>query len=85
LYQSRSTGQFGYKDIADLKGKTIGVDAIGGGPMIALSIALRSAGLDPQKDVQWKAYPGPQLDQAIANGEIQGLHDMGTHSLRWMR
>jgi len=61
----------GIKTIADLKGKTIGVDAIGGGPMIALSIALRAAGLDPQKDVQWKAYPGPQLDQAIANGEIQ--------------
>jgi NitT/TauT family transport system substrate-binding protein len=61
----------GIKTVADLKGKTVGVDAIGGGPMIALSIKLRQVGIDPQKDVQWRAYPGPQLDQAIAKGEIQ--------------
>jgi NitT/TauT family transport system substrate-binding protein len=39
--------------------------------MIALSIKLKEAGIDAEKDVQWKAYPGAQLDQAIANGEIQ--------------
>ncbi len=61
----------GIKSIKDLKGKTIGVDAIGGGPMIALSAKLRENGLDPKQDVQWKAYPGAQLDQAIMNGEIQ--------------
>ncbi len=61
----------GIKTIADLKGKAVGVDAIGGGPMIALSIKLKEVGLNPQTDVQWKAYPGPQLDQAITNGEIQ--------------
>lgn len=61
----------GIKEIKDLKGKTIGVDAIGGGPMIALSIKLREIGLDPKTDVQWKAYPGPQLDEAIKNNEIQ--------------
>lgn len=61
----------GIKEIKDLKGKTIGVDAIGGGPMIALSIKLRENGLDPKTDVEWKAYPGPQLDEAIKKNEIQ--------------
>lgn len=61
----------GIKEIKDLKGKTIGVDAIGGGPMIALSIKLRENGIDPKTDVQWKAYPGPQLDEAIKKNEIQ--------------
>jgi len=58
------------KSFADLKGKTIGVDAIGGGPQIALSTKLREAGLNPSLDVNWVAYPGPQLDEAIAKGEI---------------
>lgn len=61
----------GIKEIKDLKGKTIGVDAIGGGPMIALSTKLRENGIDPKTDVQWKAYPGPQLDEAIKKNEIQ--------------
>jgi NitT/TauT family transport system substrate-binding protein len=61
----------GIKEIADLKGKTIGVDAIGGGPQIALSAKLREVGIDPVNDVSWVAYPGPQLDEAINKGEIQ--------------
>jgi len=58
------------RSFADLKGKTIGVDAIGAGPQIALSAKLREAGLNPALDVNWVAYPGPQLDEAIAKGEI---------------
>jgi NitT/TauT family transport system substrate-binding protein len=61
----------GVKTIADLKGKTIGVDALGGGPMIALSAKLRENGIDPVRDVQWVAYPGPLLDEAINKNEIQ--------------
>lgn len=61
----------GINGIADLKGKTIGVDAIGGGPQIALSAKLREFGIDPVNDVNWVAYPGPQLDEAINKGEIQ--------------
>ena len=59
------------KTVADLKGKTIGVDSIGGGPQIALSVKLREAGLGPQKDVSWKAYEGNLLDTALQKGEIQ--------------
>jgi len=61
----------GINSVADLKGKTIGVDAIGGGPQIALSTKLREFNIDPVKDVSWVAYPGSQLGEAINKGEIQ--------------
>ncbi len=60
----------GIKTLADLKGKRIGVDAIGQGPQIDLSIALRNAGLDPKNDVTWAAYPPPQLEDAVKKKEI---------------
>jgi NitT/TauT family transport system substrate-binding protein len=60
----------GIETIADLKGKAVGVDAIGGGPQIALSAKLRELGIDPVTEVEWKAYPGPQLEEAINKGEI---------------
>jgi NitT/TauT family transport system substrate-binding protein len=63
----------GIKDIKGLKGKTIGVDAIGGGPQIILSIELKKQGIDPKKDVQWKAFPPPQLTTAVDKKEIDAF------------
>ncbi len=60
----------GIKTIADLKGKAVGIDSIGGGPQIALSAKLRDLGIDPTTQIEWKAYPSPQLDEAINKGEI---------------
>lgn len=60
----------GIESIADLKGKAVGVDAIGGGPQIALSAKLREVDINPVTEVEWKAYPGPQLEEAINKGEI---------------
>lgn len=59
--------------IKDLKGKTIGVDAIGGVPMTLLSIELGKNGINPKTDVTWKAFPGPQLSQAMEKGEIDAF------------
>ncbi|MNI27612.1 putative aliphatic sulfonates-binding protein precursor [compost metagenome] len=58
------------KTAADLKGKRIGVDEIGGVPMAVASVVLSNAGLDPQKDVQWLAYPLDQLQEGVKKGEI---------------
>lgn len=66
-------GNSGITSIQELKGKTIGVDVIGGGPQITLSIALKQHGLDPQKDVEWRAYPSQQLSTAADKGEIQAF------------
>lgn len=58
------------KSLKDLRGKTIGVDAIGGVPMVLLSVELGKLGIDPKKDVEWRAYPSPQLPQALEKGEV---------------
>ena len=63
-------GNSSVKTLADLKGKAVGVDAIGGGPQIALSAKLRELGINPTTEIEWKAYPGGQLDEAINKGEI---------------
>jgi NitT/TauT family transport system substrate-binding protein len=60
----------GIKTLKDLKGKTIGVDEIGQGPQIDLSIALRGVGLDPKTDVNWKAFPPPQLLEAAKKKQV---------------
>lgn len=61
------------QSINDFKGKTIGVDAIGGVPMTLLSIELGKKGVNPKTDVTWKAFPGPQLTQAMEKGEIDAF------------
>lgn len=58
------------QSIRDLKGKSIGVESIGGVPMTLLSVELSKAGIDPKTEVGWKAYPGPQLLQAMEKEEM---------------
>lgn len=55
---------------ADLKGKRVGVDAMGGPLMAYLSSELKQHGIDPKTDVEWKVYPPPQLQTAMDKGEI---------------
>lgn len=57
----------------DLAGKRIGVEAIGGVPMTLLSIELGRLGIDFKDEVEWKAYPAPQLAQALEKGEIDAF------------
>lgn len=61
------------KQIADLKGKTIGVPDIGGPERNFFSIRVKEAGLDPESDVSWRAYPTDLLPLALQRGDIQAL------------
>jgi NitT/TauT family transport system substrate-binding protein len=61
------------KTVKDLKGKRIGVNAMGDFPMVLIATALSAAGLDPKKDVQFKVYPPPQLEQALDKKEIDAF------------
>lgn len=61
------------KTIKDLKGKRIGVNAMGDFPMVLMSTALSDTGLDPKKDVEFRVYPGPQLEQALDKKEIDAF------------
>ncbi|MGW6659580.1 ABC transporter substrate-binding protein [Rhodococcus sp. NPDC055024] len=61
-----------YKEaIAQLKGKTIGVPARGGGPESLLTMLLTDAGLDPAKDVTFVAIgAGAAAATAVSTGRV---------------
>ncbi|MCX4098284.1 ABC transporter substrate-binding protein [Nocardia sp. alder85J] len=61
------------KTVADLRNKPIGVAAIGDSAMSFFSLDLLDAGIDPSQDVDWKVYPGDQLGDALAKGEIVAI------------
>ena len=58
----------------DLKGKTIGISAIGGAPTFTLNAAMRRLGWDPARDVELIAVGSslPALD-ALRRGRVQAL------------
>jgi ABC-type nitrate/sulfonate/bicarbonate transport system substrate-binding protein len=49
------------KSVKELKGKTIGVAFIGGGPDLVGRMMLKHFGLDPQKDVKFVAGGGTEV------------------------
>jgi NitT/TauT family transport system substrate-binding protein len=57
------------RTLADLRGKRIAVDEIGGTPMSVASVAAGSAGIDPQRDITFIPYPNDQIFQAVLKGE----------------
>jgi NitT/TauT family transport system substrate-binding protein len=61
------------KTAADLAGKNIGVDEIGGTPMAITSVVLANANIDPRTGVTWLPYPLDQLTVAAEKGEIDAL------------
>jgi NitT/TauT family transport system substrate-binding protein len=56
--------------VADLRGKRIGVDEIGGTPMSVASVAVGAIGIDPQTEIQWIPYPSDQEIQSLEKGEV---------------
>ena len=63
----------GIAKIADLKGKAIGVTDLAAPDRNFFSIMLHDAGIDPNKDVEWKVFPGDVLPVALKKGEIQAF------------
>jgi NitT/TauT family transport system substrate-binding protein len=63
------------KTFADLKGKTIGVDEIGGTPMSVASIEAGFNNINPQTEITWKPFPGDQLTLALQKGEVDAISD----------
>lgn len=70
---SSKTG--GIDRLAQLKGKTIGVSDMASPSKNFFSILLARQGIDPDNDVQWRAYPSDLLGHAIKNGEVQAVAD----------
>lgn len=59
--------------VKDLKGKKIGIDAIGGVPQVLLTLELGKNNIDAKKDVEWKVYPQANLQQALDKGDIDAF------------
>lgn len=61
------------QSVADLRGKVIGNNGMGDGPMVFTSRALAAAGIDYKKDVQWKAFPAAELEGVLDRGEVDAI------------
>lgn len=62
------------KSVADLKGRTVGVQDLGAGPAQLMRAALASVGLDPDKDVKWIAVgTGASALDALERGRIDAM------------
>src|SRR3954469_15511147 len=63
------------RTVQDLKGKRIGVPAMGPPPFIFASRVLGANGIDPSGDVNWVVYPASELGLAMERGHIDAVAD----------
>ena len=65
----------GVTSLKALKGKTIAVSDLNSPGKNFFSILLVKAGLDPEKDVSWRQFPGDMLGVAVEKGEAHAIAD----------
>jgi NitT/TauT family transport system substrate-binding protein len=71
--------------LADLKGKIVAVGDLAGPDKNFFSIQLAKLGIDPNKDVDWRAYPGNLLNVAVAKGEVQAFLSSDPLAYLWLK
>lgn len=71
--------------LADLKGKVVAVGDLGGPDKNFFSIQLAKLGIDPNKDVDWRAYPGNLLGVAVEKGEVQAFLSSDPLAYLWLK
>jgi NitT/TauT family transport system substrate-binding protein len=70
LLASKSSG---VTDLEQLRGKTIAASDMAGPDKNFFSILLQQKGIDPNKDVEWRQYPGDLLGLTLQKGEAHAL------------
>jgi NitT/TauT family transport system substrate-binding protein len=75
----------GVDKLADLKGKVVGVGDLAGPDKNFFSIQLARLGLDPNKDVDWRVYPGNLLQLAVDKGEVQAVLASDPIAYLWLK
>jgi NitT/TauT family transport system substrate-binding protein len=75
----------GVDKLADLKGKIVAVGDLGGPDKNFFSIQLARQGIDPNKDVDWRAYPGNLLQLAVEKGEVQAFLASDPIAYLWLK
>jgi NitT/TauT family transport system substrate-binding protein len=68
-------GNEGIRSIADLKGKSVGVQGLGSGPHVFLAAMAAHVGLDPVKDIRWVISADPAIKpiELFANGKTDAF------------
>ncbi|MGW4720010.1 ABC transporter substrate-binding protein [Nocardia sp. NPDC004260] len=61
------------KSVAELRGKPIGVGAIGDSAMSFFSLDLLDAGINPSEDIDWRVFAADQLTDALVRGDIAAI------------
>jgi NitT/TauT family transport system substrate-binding protein len=63
-------GNEGIRNITDLKGKTVGVAALGSSDHLFVSVMASHFGLDPANDIHWVTSQSPTPAELFAEGKI---------------
>ena len=75
----------GVDRLADLKGKIVAVGDLAGPDKNFFSIQLARQGIDPNKDVEWRAYPGNLLQLAVEKNEVQAFLASDPIAYLWLK
>ena len=65
----------GVTDLKHLKGRTIAVSDLNAPGKNFFSVLLAKAGIDPEREVAWRQFPGDMLGLAVEKGEAQAIAD----------
>lgn len=63
-------GNADVRTVADLKGKSVGIQALGGSDHVFASVIAAHIGLDPARDIHWVASRTPRPEVLFAEGKI---------------
>ncbi|MDB5645215.1 ABC transporter substrate-binding protein [Methylobacterium sp.] len=75
----------GIGDIASLKGKTIAISDHASPAKNFFALLLADAGIDPEREVEWRPYPADLLNLAVEKGEAQALADSDPRTWIWLK
>jgi NitT/TauT family transport system substrate-binding protein len=66
-------GNEGIRSIADLKGKSVGVQALGSSQHVFTATMAAYVGLDPARDIQWVINPQVKPTELYEKGEVDAF------------
>jgi NitT/TauT family transport system substrate-binding protein len=61
------------RSIADLKGKTVGIQALGSNPHVLVTLLAAEVGLDPAEDIRWVTDPKARPIDRFIDGKIDAF------------
>ena len=70
---SNCSGEDGVRNITDLKGKSVGVQAWGSSPHVLVALMAAHVGLDPAKDIRWVIDPSLKPIERFSQGKIDAF------------